>query len=268
MIVEACHDLVPPESIRPVTERIIQNFITEYCQNQNIVTGLNAMREILARQPLALDEGQIEYLVDFRGYRKSKSVVAAARSLVNFFRDVCPQLLPKKALGRDQKIGEAEEALEYGKVKLHYGVPNAELAFGDNVGDLEIFDDNDLKKIARKKKRADLAKFDKGFKSSEEEDSESDDGGESGEAEQDEGMFERDDMSEDADEMAEEGEYDMEDMMEEGEHDMDEMDESGEGEMDMMEEGEEEMSDMEEGEESMEEESEEDAPPALVPIVG
>jgi len=66
MIVESCHDLVPPESIRPVTERIIQNFITEYCQNQNIVTGLNAMREILARQPLALDEGQIEYLVDFR----------------------------------------------------------------------------------------------------------------------------------------------------------------------------------------------------------
>jgi hypothetical protein len=62
------------------------------------------MREILARQPLALDEGQIEYLVDFRSYRKSKSVVAAARSLVNFFRDVCPQLLPKKALGRDQKI--------------------------------------------------------------------------------------------------------------------------------------------------------------------
>ena len=49
MIIESCHDLVPPETIKPVTERIIQNFVTEYCPNMNIVVGLNAMREILMR---------------------------------------------------------------------------------------------------------------------------------------------------------------------------------------------------------------------------
>lgn len=113
MIIESCHDLVTPEAIKPVTERIINNFVTEYCQNQNIVVGLNAIREILARQPLALDEGQIEYLCEFRTTR-NKSVASAARSMINFFRDVCPQLLPKKFLGRDQKLEGPTDDLEYG----------------------------------------------------------------------------------------------------------------------------------------------------------
>jgi len=150
---------------------------------------------------------------------------------VNFFRDVCPQLLPKKALGRDQKIEAPGEALEYGKVKLHYGVPDAEL-LGDNIGDKEILDDHDLKRIQRKKRRLLLAKYDKGFKSSSEEESSDEFDGEEGEAEQDEGQFEKDDNSEasgvvenysDEFDGSEEGEDDMDDMMEEGEHDMDDM---------------------------------------------
>jgi len=33
MIIEACHELVPPEDVKPVIERIITNYITEYCAN-------------------------------------------------------------------------------------------------------------------------------------------------------------------------------------------------------------------------------------------
>ncbi len=55
MIIEACHDLVPPEDVKPVIERIISNYITEYCNNQHITIGLNAIREILTRMHLALD---------------------------------------------------------------------------------------------------------------------------------------------------------------------------------------------------------------------
>ena len=69
MIIESCHELVPPEEIKPITEKIINNYITEYCQNQHITVGLNTIREILARMPLALDEAQIEYLVEFRNYK-------------------------------------------------------------------------------------------------------------------------------------------------------------------------------------------------------
>jgi len=55
--------------------------------------------------PLALDEGQIEYLCLFRTF-KHKSVSAAAKSLINYFRDVCPELLPKKMMGRFTTIDE------------------------------------------------------------------------------------------------------------------------------------------------------------------
>lgn len=54
MVIESCHELVPPETIKPIIERIISNFVTEYCQNQHITIGLNAIREILLRMPLAL----------------------------------------------------------------------------------------------------------------------------------------------------------------------------------------------------------------------
>jgi protein SDA1 len=89
MVIESCHELVPPEEVKPVIARIEQNYITEYCSAQHITIGLNAVREILQRMPLALDKAQVEYLVDFRQNR-NKSVVQAAKSLINWFRDVCP----------------------------------------------------------------------------------------------------------------------------------------------------------------------------------
>ena len=69
MIIESCHDLVPPEDIKPVVEKIISNFVTEYCANQHITVGLNTIREILARMPLALDESQIEQLIEFKSMK-------------------------------------------------------------------------------------------------------------------------------------------------------------------------------------------------------
>jgi len=89
MVVESCHDLVPPEEVAPLLKAIISSFVTEYCDNQHITIGLNAIREILQRMPLALEPSQVEYLVQFRSFRNN-SVMAAARALVNYFRDVCP----------------------------------------------------------------------------------------------------------------------------------------------------------------------------------
>ena len=33
MIIESCHDLIPPENVKPIIERIISNYITEFCNN-------------------------------------------------------------------------------------------------------------------------------------------------------------------------------------------------------------------------------------------
>lgn len=128
MIIESCHDLVPPETIKPVIERIISNYVTEYCNNAHITIGINAIREILMRMPLALDPDQIEYLCLFRSFR-NKSVSAAAKSLVNYFRDVCPELLPKKMRGRFAVIDEDNEKanIVFGAQKLHRDIEGIDL---------------------------------------------------------------------------------------------------------------------------------------------
>jgi len=155
MVIESCHDLIPPETVRPVIEKVISNFVTEYCNNQHITVGLNAVREILMRMPLALDEGQIEYLCSFRTF-KCKSVSAAAKSLVNYFRDVCPQLLPKKMRGRFTEIDEdnAIENMVFAQQKLNMDIDGIELLkkaekIGEevNLGADRILDDKALKKI-------------------------------------------------------------------------------------------------------------------------
>ena len=33
MVIEACHELVPPEEVKPLVEKIISNYVTEYCDN-------------------------------------------------------------------------------------------------------------------------------------------------------------------------------------------------------------------------------------------
>lgn len=129
MIIESCHELVPPETVKPILEKIISNFITEFCQNQHITVGLNCIREILLRMPLALTPQQVEYLCLFKSY-KNKSVAAAAKSLVNYFRDVCPELLPNRKLqGRFTKIDDSNkiENLAFGLERAATGVEGIEL---------------------------------------------------------------------------------------------------------------------------------------------
>jgi len=155
MVIESCHDLVPPETIKPIVERIISNYVTEYCNNQHITIGINAIREILMRMPLALDAGQIEYLCLYRSF-KNKSVSAAAKSLVNYFRDICPELLPKKMRGRFTTIDEDNDIsnLVFGAQKLNHDIDGIDLLkraekIDDdvNLAADRVLDDRALKKI-------------------------------------------------------------------------------------------------------------------------
>ena len=155
MIIESCHDLIPPENVKPIIEKIISNYVTEFCNNQHITVGLNCIREILIRMPLALDEDQIEYLCLFKSF-KNKSVSAAAKSLVNYFRDVCPELLPKKLRGRFTVIDETNDKEQYlfGQQKLSRNIEGIELLkkaqkidSDVNLAADQVLDDKDLKKI-------------------------------------------------------------------------------------------------------------------------
>ena len=172
MIIESCHELVPPEEIKPITEKIINNYVTEYCQNQSITIGLNALREILQRMPLALVEAQIEYLVEFRHFKKNSSVRMAAKSLVNFFRDVCPQLLPKKFIGRFTKVDETNnlDTVTYGERRMVKGIDGIELLKeGADVAGQRLLTDEDFKRIRIQKLKQAAKKVDKkGFRDSDE----------------------------------------------------------------------------------------------------
>ena len=127
--------------------------------------------------PLALDEAQIEYLVEFRHYKKNSSVRMAGKSLVNFFRDVCPELLPKKYVGRFTKVDDTikKDALIYGERRQVTGIDGIELLKeGAGVAAARILTDEDLRKIRIAKLREAAQTVDKaGFKeSSDEEDGE------------------------------------------------------------------------------------------------
>eukprot|EP00397_Hematodinium_sp_SG-2012_P020311 GEMP01020918.1.p1 GENE.GEMP01020918.1~~GEMP01020918.1.p1 ORF type:complete len:826 (+),score=214.73 GEMP01020918.1:32-2479(+) len=113
----ACHPLVPPEEISPVISHLINAFINETCSKEVIAVGLNALREICFRQPLALMEDQLSDLAEFRKF-KDKGVVVAAKSLLNLYREVNPAMLHRSLRGKEASMALARgelDAPEYAK---------------------------------------------------------------------------------------------------------------------------------------------------------
>lgn len=118
---QSSHDLVPPDVISPMVRKIADEFVSDGVAAEVAAAGLNTIREIVARAPLAIDEPLLHDLVAYRG-SKSKPVVMAARSLIQLFRDIDPSMLPSKERGkaatialragetRQQKYGETQSA--------------------------------------------------------------------------------------------------------------------------------------------------------------
>ena len=50
--------------------------------------------------------------------------MAAAKSLVNYFRDVCPHMLPKKYIGRFTEMDAPRELPVYGDRKINKTIEN------------------------------------------------------------------------------------------------------------------------------------------------
>lgn len=154
-------------------ERIISNYVTEYCNNQHICVGINSIREILTRMPLALTEDQIEYLCLFRA-NKNKSVASSAKSLVNLFRDICPEMLPKKMRGRFNGTDETnqKENFVFGQEKINYDIDGIDLLKKAekheekaNLAAADILDDKTLRKIKILKLKEEVRKVDRhGFR--------------------------------------------------------------------------------------------------------
>mmetsp|Transcript_74172 Transcript_74172/g.234265 ORF Transcript_74172/g.234265 Transcript_74172/m.234265 type:complete len:679 (-) Transcript_74172:107-2143(-) len=128
-LVEASHADVPPDELRPVVLHVMRAFVTEAQAPEVIEVGLNTIREVCARSINILEEDELGDLVEFRKFKR-KGVSVAARSLINTYRELHPQLLHRSLRGR-----EASMALSRGEIKApQYG--NNEAA--DSIEGLEL----------------------------------------------------------------------------------------------------------------------------------
>ena len=134
---QASHDLIPPDIIESVLKTLANNFITERNSSDVMAIGLNAVREICFRCPLAMSEDLLRDLAMYKTYR-DRSVMMAAKSLIHLFRDTRPELLHKKDRGRPTEATEELTPMNYGHVDAKDYVPGAEVLLREDNEEVEI----------------------------------------------------------------------------------------------------------------------------------
>ena len=103
-LAQSTHNLVPPDTLEPLVQKIANSFVDEGAANEVAAAGLNAIREICVRQPLAMNGTLLQDLVMYRK-SKDKGVMMAARGLLSLYRDVGAAMLKKRDRGRDAALG-------------------------------------------------------------------------------------------------------------------------------------------------------------------
>lgn len=127
---QASHELVPGDVVEPTIKTIVNNFVTERNSSDVMAIGLNAIREICQRCPLAMSEDLLRDLVLYKTY-KAKPIMMAARSLVMLYREKLPELLHKRDRGRPTEDAESRQVLQYGEVKPSETIPGVEVLLKD-----------------------------------------------------------------------------------------------------------------------------------------
>lgn len=104
---QASHELIPPDVIQPLVQAIANAFISDHSMPEVIVAGLNGVREMVKRCPLAMTEELLHDLCLYKSknhVRNGKNISAAARSLINLYRELNPSMLLKKDRGKKISI--------------------------------------------------------------------------------------------------------------------------------------------------------------------
>ena len=102
-LAQAVHNLVPPDVLEPLITKIANEFVSEASANEVAAAGLNSIREICARQPLAMTDTLLQDLVQYRK-SKDKGVMMAAKGLLSLYREVGAELLKKRDRGKNATI--------------------------------------------------------------------------------------------------------------------------------------------------------------------
>ncbi len=103
-LAQSTHNLVPPDILEPLIQKIANEFVSEAAAGEVAAAGLNAIREICVRQPLAMNDTLLQDLVMYKK-SKDKGVMMASKGLLGLFRQVGAEMLRKKDRGKDATIG-------------------------------------------------------------------------------------------------------------------------------------------------------------------
>ena len=138
-LAQSSHDLVPPDALEPLVQKIANEFVSEAAAGEVASAGLNAIREICVRQPLAMNDTLLQDLVQYRK-SKDKGVIMAARGLISLYRDVGPELLRRRDRGKNAAI-----AMQTGsRIQQRFG--NTEIGTIEGLELLEAFKEEERRK--------------------------------------------------------------------------------------------------------------------------
>lgn len=112
-LAQGSHEVVPPENVEEVLKTISNNFIAERNSAEVMAVGINAVREMCTRCPLAMGEDLLQDLVQYKSHR-DKAVMMAARSLIGLFRKTNPDMLHRKDRGRPTEGQKELKVMNYG----------------------------------------------------------------------------------------------------------------------------------------------------------
>ncbi|XP_064081138.1 protein SDA1 homolog [Macrobrachium nipponense] len=123
---QAAHDEVPPDDLEPVVRCLANNFVTERYSSEVMAMGLNAIRELCARNPHGMADDLLQDLAQYKTH-KDKGVSMAARSLIVLFRDKNPMLLSRKDRGAPTELKAEEKQQMFGETNAKSFIPGAEI---------------------------------------------------------------------------------------------------------------------------------------------
>ncbi|KAH9599394.1 putative domain NUC130/133 [Trypanosoma melophagium] len=136
------HRMIPPDTLEPIVKAIANHFVSDRASPDAITVGLNTIREICKRQPLAMNADLLKDLIEYKSQRGDRGVMMAARALIQLFRDVYPDLLPAKLRGGRAGPAEEKECPVYGKQEVYTDVPGLELLYADDMDNKNSGKDN------------------------------------------------------------------------------------------------------------------------------
>lgn len=123
---QASHELVLPDVMENIVKHIAFNFITERNSPECMAVGLNTVREICIRCPLAISTELLQDFADYKTY-KNKNVAMAAKALIQYYRITNPEMLKNKDRGRKTIAATELKMREFGESSAMDYIPGTEL---------------------------------------------------------------------------------------------------------------------------------------------